>query len=175
MADAGFGGIFSGEFVNFSHVLLSSKLGESTWGERKGTSQSRKNKELPTPQPCTVSTSKVRNFPSLISEQHSGGTGKVSHLGSKKLPPGICINRQKFHHKLNTGRCSLIQCTRTGAVFTRHSTAFMENCLNVSQEAWSHHQSCKVTAGVLLPALRGFSSLHLHKDTVWYLCPEIQW
>lgn len=36
MADAGFGGVFSGEFVNFSHVLLSSKLGESTWGEEKG-------------------------------------------------------------------------------------------------------------------------------------------
>lgn len=35
MVDAGFGGVFSREFVNFSHVLLSSKLGESTWGEGK--------------------------------------------------------------------------------------------------------------------------------------------
>lgn len=168
MADAGFGGIFSGEFVNFSHVLLSSKLGESTCGERKGTSQSRNNKELPTPQSCTVSTHKLRNFPSLISEQGSRGTGrtgKVSYLGSKKLPAGICTNGQKCYHKLNTGRCSLIQCTRTGTVFTRHSTAFMENCLNVFHEAWSHHQSWKVTAGVVLPALRGFSSSHLHRHS----------
>lgn len=59
-------------------------------------------------------------------------------------------------------------------MFTRHSTAFMENCLNVFHAAWSHHQSWKVTAGVVSPALRGFS-LHLHKDTVLYLCPEIQW
>lgn len=37
MADAGFGGVFSGEFVNFfSHVLLSSKLGENTWEKEKG-------------------------------------------------------------------------------------------------------------------------------------------
>lgn len=82
-----------------------------------------------------MSTSRLRSFSLLILEPGSGGTGrtgKVSHLGSKKLPPGICTNKQKFHHKLNTGRCSLIQCTRTGTVLTRHSTAFMENAVSMS-------------------------------------------
>lgn len=42
-------------------------------------------------------------------------------------------------------------------MLTRHSTALMENCLHVFHGAWSHHQSWTVTAGVVLPALRGFS------------------
>lgn len=37
MADAGFGGVFGGEVVHFfSHVLLSSKLGESAWEKETG-------------------------------------------------------------------------------------------------------------------------------------------
>lgn len=47
MADAGFGGVFGGEVVHFSHVLLASKLGEGAWGEEKETSQA-ENKEFPT-------------------------------------------------------------------------------------------------------------------------------
>lgn len=85
MTDAGFGAVFGGEVVHFfSHVLLSSKLGESPWGEGKGMNQPGNNKELPTPQPCTVSTiSELRRFLLLTSGPGLGGTGrtgKVLHL-----------------------------------------------------------------------------------------------
>ena len=138
MADAGFGGVFGGEVVHFfSHVLLSSKLGESAWGEGKGTSQPGNDKELPTPQPCTVSSnSQLRGFILLTSEPGLGGTGrtgKLLHLCSVRsclqvrVQPGI---RWKFNNKLNTGRfsrSSLIQCIRIGTVLTRHSIVFMED------------------------------------------------
>lgn len=114
MADAGFGGVFSGEVVHFfSHVLLSSKLGESACGEGKGMSQPGNDKELPSPQPCTVSTnSQLRRFLLLTSEPGLGGTGrtgKVLHLYSVRSCLQVCVQpgvRQKFHNKLNTGRFS---------------------------------------------------------------------
>lgn len=84
MADAGFGGIFCWEVVHFlSHVLLSSKLGESALGEEKGTSQSGNDKKHPTAQTHTVSTnSQLRKFLLLTSEPGLGGigrTGKILH------------------------------------------------------------------------------------------------
>lgn len=48
-------------------------------------------------------------------------------------------------------------------------------CLCVFHGNWSHHQSWKGIPGVVFPALRGFLSLHLHKDVALYLHPEIRW
>lgn len=169
MADTGFGGVFSGEFENFPHVLLSSKLREGTWG--KGINQSRNNKDLPPPQPCTMSTSKIKNVPLLVSEQiqeELGGLGR-SHTWAVRSCLQVFVQRQNFHRKLHISRYSLIiHCTSAHqAQHCLHGK--LSPCLSRTR---SHHQSWKVTAGVVSPALRGFS-LCLHM--VLYLCPEIQW
>lgn len=130
MADTGFGGVFSGEFENFPHVLLSSKLREGTWG--KGINQSRNNKDLPPPQPCTMSTSKLKNVPLLVSEQiqeELGGLGR-SHTWAVRSCLQVFVQRDRIFTVSYTfpGIPSFI-----APVLTRHSTAFMQNCLHVFQ------------------------------------------